>query len=202
MGEHSLVLVQEPRHKYLRGLLQPAFSGAAIAGYLPAMQQLVTRHLAEWEAVGEVGVQGYDGLKLLTYEFIISVSEALLILHIRAGLTSVCAESCPPCWFAVHLPWRQLQPTHIVLPAPSATQITLGREYSRQEVLALSEHYKEWTGGFLAWPWWVLQKLLKAPACLCPLTHCSRLHCYGGCGASCMRWQLQLSSCGSPYWQL
>jgi hypothetical protein len=32
-------------------------------------------------------------------------------------------------------------------------QITLGREYSRQEVLALSEHYKQWTSGFLAWPW-------------------------------------------------
>jgi cytochrome P450 len=47
MGEHSLVLVQEPRHKYLRGLLQPAFSGSAIAGYLPAIQALVTRHLAE-----------------------------------------------------------------------------------------------------------------------------------------------------------
>ncbi|WIA32262.1 hypothetical protein OEZ86_003108 [Tetradesmus obliquus] len=103
MGEHSLVLVQEPRHKYLRGLLQPAFSGSAISGYLPAIQALVGRHLAEWEAAGEAGVQGYDGLKLLTYEFIIS--------------------------------------------------ITLGREYSRQEVLALSEHYKQWTSGFLAWPW-------------------------------------------------
>jgi cytochrome P450 len=77
MGEHSLVLVQEPRHKYLRGLLQPAFSGSAIAGYLPAIQGLVTRHLAEWEAAGEAGMQGYDGLKLLTYEFIISVSVEL-----------------------------------------------------------------------------------------------------------------------------
>jgi cytochrome P450 len=77
MGEHSLVLVQEPRHKYLRSLLQPAFSGSAIAGYLPAIQQLVLRHLAEWEAAGEAGVQGYNGLKLLTYEFIISVSGPL-----------------------------------------------------------------------------------------------------------------------------
>jgi len=46
-------------------------------------------------------------------------------------------------------------------------QITLGREYSRQEVLALSEHYKQWTSGFLAWPWWVLHAAVcRAPTCL------------------------------------
>jgi hypothetical protein len=44
-------------------------------------------------------------------------------------------------------------PLLLLLPRSCALQITLGRKYSRQEVLALSEHYKIWTGGFLAWPW-------------------------------------------------
>lgn len=80
MGEDSLVLVQEPRHKYLRGLLQPAFSAQATQGYLPAIQDLVCRHLAAWEAAGEAGVKGYDGLKLMTYEFIISVSNFRVVM--------------------------------------------------------------------------------------------------------------------------
>jgi len=98
MGEHSLVLVQEPRHKYLRGLLQPAFSGSAISGYLPAIQALVGRHLAEWEAAGEAGVQGYDGLKLLTYEFIISVR--VVCLQFTCGLLPWCA-GCVVLWHAL-----------------------------------------------------------------------------------------------------
>eukprot|EP00879_Flechtneria_rotunda_P007705 GHRR01008078.1.p1 GENE.GHRR01008078.1~~GHRR01008078.1.p1 ORF type:complete len:426 (+),score=141.85 GHRR01008078.1:697-1974(+) len=32
-------------------------------------------------------------------------------------------------------------------------QITLGREYSREEILALSADYSVWTSGFLSWPW-------------------------------------------------
>lgn len=52
MGEKSLVLVQEPHHKYLRALLQPAFSKEAVYSYLPAIQALVNRHLASWEAAG------------------------------------------------------------------------------------------------------------------------------------------------------
>jgi hypothetical protein len=54
-------------------------------------------HLAEWEAAGEASVQGYDGLKLLTYEFIILVSGnwlqwlALQLLH---PLCKVMGSSC------------------------------------------------------------------------------------------------------------
>lgn len=54
MGDRSLVLVQEPHHKYLRGLLQPAFSKEAVYSYLPAIQALVDRHLAAWQEKGEL----------------------------------------------------------------------------------------------------------------------------------------------------
>lgn len=74
MGQHSLILQQEPSHRKLRGLLAPAFSAAATAESLPAIQDLVTRHLAAWVASGEAGVKGYDAIKLMTFEFIISVS--------------------------------------------------------------------------------------------------------------------------------
>lgn len=40
MAANSLILLQQPAHQYLRGLLQPAFSAQAIAGHLPAIQQL------------------------------------------------------------------------------------------------------------------------------------------------------------------
>lgn len=53
MGEKSLVLVQEPHHKYLRALLQPAFSKEAVHSYLPAIEALVLRHLTSWEDKGE-----------------------------------------------------------------------------------------------------------------------------------------------------
>lgn len=48
-------------------------------------------------------MKGYDGLKLMTFDFIIS--------------------------------------------------LTFGREYTREEIRALSDQYHQWTGGFLAWPW-------------------------------------------------
>lgn len=53
--------------------------------------------------VGAGGVKSYDGLKLMTFDFIIS--------------------------------------------------LTFGRDYTREEILALSQQYQQWTGGFLAWPW-------------------------------------------------
>jgi len=33
-------------------------------------------------------------------------------------------------------------------------QLTLGRSYSREELLSLSGTYLEWVKGFPAWPWW------------------------------------------------
>jgi hypothetical protein len=60
-------------------------------------------------------------------------------------------HAVPHCDMAPH-PFAHLSLLLPLLCCPWL-QITLGREYSRQEVLALSEHYKQWTGGFLAWPW-------------------------------------------------
>lgn len=53
MGDKNLVLVQEPRHKYLRTLLQPAFSKEAVNSYLPDIQALVEGYIQEWAAAGE-----------------------------------------------------------------------------------------------------------------------------------------------------
>jgi hypothetical protein len=73
MGEDSLLVVSGPRHKYLRALLAPAFNPDAVAGYTPQIVQLAQRHLQDWAAAGEDGVQGLDALKLLTFEFIVQV---------------------------------------------------------------------------------------------------------------------------------
>lgn len=52
MGDKNLVLVQEPRHKYLRTLLQPAFSKEAVNSYLPDIQALVEGYIEAWAAAG------------------------------------------------------------------------------------------------------------------------------------------------------
>jgi len=75
MGENSLLVVSGPQHKYLRGLLAPAFSPEAVSRYTPQIAQLVTRHLADWAAAGPQGVRGMDAIKLLTFEFIVEVRE-------------------------------------------------------------------------------------------------------------------------------
>ena len=74
MGEDSLLVVSGPKHKYLRGLLAPAFSPESVASYTPQIVQLVERHLADWAAAGDEGVKALDALKLLTFEFIVQVS--------------------------------------------------------------------------------------------------------------------------------
>eukprot|EP00775_Hariotina_reticulata_P013035 gene13035-13164_t len=101
MGKHSLVVVQDPQHKYLRTLLQPAFEPSSVARYVPDIESLVRRHLSMWEAAGQV--QALDGFKRMTTEFIL--------------------------------------------------QITLGRQYSMDELQQLAGLYQQWVSGFLAWPW-------------------------------------------------
>lgn len=73
LGEDSLINVSDPQHKYLRGLLTPAFTPEAVAGYLPQIVDLMQRHLQEWADAGEAGVKGADAFKLLTFEFICQV---------------------------------------------------------------------------------------------------------------------------------
>lgn len=81
MGEDSLLVVSGPQHKYLRGLLAPAFSPEAVSRYTPQIAQLVTRHLADWAAAGPQGVRGMEAIKLLTFEFIVEVSECVSLCY-------------------------------------------------------------------------------------------------------------------------
>lgn len=117
LGKDSLIQVSDPQHRYLRGLLSPAFTPEAVASYLPQIVDLMQRHLREWADAGEEGVKGLDAFKLLTFEFIV--------------------------------------------------QLTLGRTYTRAELVSLSNTYLEWVMGFPAWPWLDLpftpfRKALKA----------------------------------------
>lgn len=73
LGKDSLINVADPKHRYLRGLLSPAFTPEAVAGYLPQIVDLMSRHLKEWADAGEEGVKGFDSFKLLTFEFIVQV---------------------------------------------------------------------------------------------------------------------------------
>jgi hypothetical protein len=44
--------------------------------------ELVGRHLGEWVAAGDGGVKGFQALKLLTFEFIVGVSDGLHLLGV------------------------------------------------------------------------------------------------------------------------
>lgn len=74
LGPNSLLFAADPKHKYLRGLLYPAFSPEAVASYLPQIRELVQRHIDDWVAAGDKGVEGFPAFKLLTFEFIVGVS--------------------------------------------------------------------------------------------------------------------------------
>jgi cytochrome P450 len=76
LGKDSLIQVADPQHRYLRGLLTPAFTPEAVASYLPQIVELMQRHLQEWADAGEEGVKGSDSFKLLTFEFIVQVRES------------------------------------------------------------------------------------------------------------------------------
>jgi cytochrome P450 len=74
LGKENLLVVKDPeRHARLRALLQPAFSADAIKAYLPDIEALVARHLADWQAAGSEGIKAYPCLKMLTFDFILQV---------------------------------------------------------------------------------------------------------------------------------
>ncbi|WIA10314.1 hypothetical protein OEZ85_010506 [Tetradesmus obliquus] len=72
VGQHSLLMVQEPRHKYLRNLIMPAFSPEAIERLTPRMVAVVSRYLDAWAAAG-TPVLAAQELKALTFDFIYAV---------------------------------------------------------------------------------------------------------------------------------
>lgn len=48
LGADTLVLAADPQHKYLRGLLTPAFSNDAINRYAPGVQRLQPCPMLMW----------------------------------------------------------------------------------------------------------------------------------------------------------
>jgi cytochrome P450 len=72
MGLNSLVVVQEPVHKYLRNMIMPAFTAEAIAALTPRMVSVIDKYLNRWADASE-DVLAHEELRLLTFEFIIKV---------------------------------------------------------------------------------------------------------------------------------
>jgi hypothetical protein len=118
LGADNLLVIKDPvRHAKLRALLAPAFAGDAVAGYLPAVQALASRHLAGWAGAGGAGVQGYPRLKTLTFDF---------ILQVRARVCWLSEAVAPLWWPACGVPAVSPAPlphhthihTHIHTPPP------------------------------------------------------------------------------------
>eukprot|EP00878_Enallax_costatus_P006453 GHUV01006765.1.p1 GENE.GHUV01006765.1~~GHUV01006765.1.p1 ORF type:complete len:278 (+),score=70.74 GHUV01006765.1:164-997(+) len=114
LGEDSLLIVADPnRHKYLRTLLQPAFSADSIATYLQDIQSLIERHVAGWEAAGPTGVKAYDCLKMLTFDFILQVAMGRTIpddelKRLSALFNNVtCGLVAWPFWDIPFTPWHK-----------------------------------------------------------------------------------------------
>lgn len=73
LGPQSMLIVQEPRHRFLRGLMQPAFTAEAIATTLPLVTEVVDTYLSNWEA-SSGPVVGAAEVKAMTFDIIIQVS--------------------------------------------------------------------------------------------------------------------------------
>eukprot|EP00879_Flechtneria_rotunda_P003830 GHRR01004070.1.p1 GENE.GHRR01004070.1~~GHRR01004070.1.p1 ORF type:complete len:300 (+),score=122.02 GHRR01004070.1:648-1547(+) len=72
LGEESLLLAPEPRHKYLRNLIMPAFSNEAIDKLVPRMEKVLQKYLDKWADAG-APVKAHEQLRMMTFEFIIAV---------------------------------------------------------------------------------------------------------------------------------
>jgi cytochrome P450 len=48
LGQDHLLAVQDPQHKYLRGLIMPAFTPDSIASLAPRMVAVLGRYLERW----------------------------------------------------------------------------------------------------------------------------------------------------------
>lgn len=48
LGSQNLLQVPEPRHKYLRNLIMPAFTSEAIEKLVPRMETVLKRYLDKW----------------------------------------------------------------------------------------------------------------------------------------------------------
>lgn len=72
LGTENLLVSPEPRHKYLRNLIMPAFTNEAIEKLIPRMEAVLQSHLDRWAGAG-APVKAHEQLRKMTFEFIIAV---------------------------------------------------------------------------------------------------------------------------------
>jgi cytochrome P450 len=71
MGEHSVLLVDEDKHRRVRRLLMPAFHGAALRGYQDLVTRLAVAEVDRWPA-GRT-FRAHERMNALTLEIILQV---------------------------------------------------------------------------------------------------------------------------------
>ncbi|MCS3790019.1 cytochrome P450 [Tsukamurella ocularis] len=71
MGEHSVLLVDEAEHTRIRGLLMPAFNGAALSGYRTMIGEIAEREVRSWSTSQDLPT--LHRMNRLTLDIIIAV---------------------------------------------------------------------------------------------------------------------------------
>jgi len=71
MGEHSVLLADEDAHRRVRGLLMPAFNGAALRGYRSLIADLARAEVTSWRA--DLDIPMLEAMNRLTLNVIIAV---------------------------------------------------------------------------------------------------------------------------------
>ena len=71
MGEHSVLLTDEDAHRRVRGLLMPAFNGAALRGYRSTISELAHAEVASWRPGSDTSMLA--AMNRLTLDIIITV---------------------------------------------------------------------------------------------------------------------------------
>lgn len=72
MGDKSLLTVQEPRHRYLRNLVMPAFTNEAIEKLTERMERVIGSYLDKWAGSAQP-VVATEEMQRMTFDFIIAV---------------------------------------------------------------------------------------------------------------------------------
>jgi retinoid hydroxylase len=72
---HGLLNMDDPMHAHHRKLWNPAFTGARIDAYLPAMQRVIVERTSRWAELGEVDL--YEESRWLTFDIAATVLAGL-----------------------------------------------------------------------------------------------------------------------------
>lgn len=75
LGKTSTAAINGPRHKFQRAVCSAAFTDEALEGYVPDVQRLTEKHLAEWAKFAEAGPIAPSGM-IKSYAF--DVAEQVL----------------------------------------------------------------------------------------------------------------------------